>query len=287
MPRQNLYKLIERTVIQQTYLPLSGLGSNASLVHPIRRIPAKFRKFSLDAPCLLVEALIYIMARRYSVSSLLFFSFLPPPPPPSVRQSSLFVLVHRKERRGWLASKGTERNSRKEKDSKSMPGFTRFLSLSLPFTLFVSSLLGERRHVSRLLHFSSLSGLPNTTRRPWEILPMLKNRLRASRSDRTAIIFTLLARLFPYFLCLATSLANRRSILASMRRSRAPTSFPMVRFFLAKDTYTELSTLVSNFSARFHASLLYRKKEHLSLSSVTSLSFFTERITFIKYRTEC
>ena len=147
MPRQNLYKLIERTVIQQTYLPLSGLGSNASLVHPIRRIPAKFRKFSLDAPCLLVEALIYIMARRYSVSSR-FFPLPPPPPFASPLYSCSFTVKREEAGSHPRVRKGTRERRRIRNRCLALLGFSLFLFLSRSSFLLCSAKGGTSRGCS-------------------------------------------------------------------------------------------------------------------------------------------
>ena len=174
-----------------------------------------------------------------------------------------------------------------------MPGSTLFHSLSLSSSFssfhavrFLCSANGARLEAAPFF-LPFRPSKHDTT--PLGDPPMPKDRLtQHPRSDRTAIVFTLLARLFPYFLCLATSLANRRSILASMRRSRAPTSFPMVHFFHAKDTYTELYPRFQ-LLYWFSCFALIQEKNCLSLSLslfFTFLSSFTAKITFIKYRAE-
>lgn len=147
----------------------------------------------------------------------------------SIRQSLLFVLVRRKER-GWLVSKGAERNSRKKKDSKSMPGST------------LSWFSAQRtEYVSSCSIFPSFQAF-QTRHETLGSFSHAKGSTRSIPSDRIAIAFSLFARLFSHFLYLATSLANRRSIFTSMPRSRAPTSFPWFVSSLLR-IYTELDLL--------------------------------------------
>lgn len=164
----------------------------------------------------------------------------------SIRQSLLFVLVRRKER-GWLVSKGAERNSRKKKDSKSMPGST------------LSWFSAQRtEYVSSCSIFPSFQAF-QTRHETLGSFSHAKGSTRSIPSDRIAIAFSLFARLFSHFLYLATSLANRRSIFTSMRRSRAPTSFPCFVSPLLR-IYTELDLLYSlscfTFTGKKPSSLL-------------------------------
>lgn len=215
---------------------------------------------------------------RGVTACLLFFSFLFFLP---FRQSFLFVLVHCKERRGWLASKSAERNSEKGEGFE-IDAWLYSLSLSLsflPFTLFVSSARRKEHEAAPFFlpfrpskHDTTPLGDPPHVKESTHSIPVWSHRDRL-HSTRPLVSLFSLPRHF--------ALANRRSILASMRRSRAPTSFPIVRFFLAKDTYTELlSTLVSNFSTGFHAFALIQKKiTSLSLSfHVSFFLFFTAKI---------
>lgn len=129
---------------------------------------------------------------------------------PLPRQLLLYPCSSAVKGRGcWLRSK--EGKGRGEAE-EGLDGIDESLSLSF---LFLSSTKG-----ARLLHFSNL---PNTARRPWE--PMLLKDL-SFYPPSCSISLSL-------FLCLfrATSLANRRLILASMHLSNLPSSYP-IRFFL-------------------------------------------------------
>lgn len=129
---------------------------------------------------------------------------------PLPRQLLLYPCSSAVKGRGcWLRSK--EGKGRGEAE-EGLDGIDESLSLSF---LFLSSTKG-----AHLLHFSNL---PNTARRPWE--PMLLKDL-SFYPPSCSISLSL-------FLCLfrATSLANRRLILASMHLSNLPSSYP-IRFFL-------------------------------------------------------
>lgn len=129
---------------------------------------------------------------------------------PLPRQLLLYPCSSAVKGRGcWLRSK--EGKGRGEAE-EGLDGIDESLSLSF---LFLSSTKG-----ARLLHFSNL---PNTARRPWE--PMLLKDL-SFHPPSCSISLSL-------FLCLfrATSLANRRLILASIHLSNLPSSYP-IRFFL-------------------------------------------------------
>lgn len=139
---------------------------------------------------------------HYTLSLSLSFHFL--------QQLLLYPCSSAVKGRGcWLRSK--EGKGRGEAE-EGLDGIDESLSLSF---LFLSSTKG-----ARLLHFSNL---PNTARRPWE--PMLLKDL-SFHPPSCSISLSL-------FLCLfrATSLANRRLILASMHLSNLPSSYP-IRFFL-------------------------------------------------------
>lgn len=157
---------------------------------------------------------------------------------PLPRQLLLYPCSSAVKGRGcWLRSK--EGKGRGEAE-EGLDGIDESLSLSF---LFLSSTKG-----ARLLHFSNL---PNTARRPWE--PMLLKDL-SFHPPSCSISLSL-------FLCLfrATSLANRRLILASMHLSNLPSSYP-IRFLLYS-IYMYVYTSSSHVST-----LLLENKKILSFS---------------------
>lgn len=157
---------------------------------------------------------------HYTLSLSLSFHFL--------QQLLLYPCSSAVKGRGcWLRSK--EGKGRGEAE-EGLDGIDESLSLSF---LFLSSTKG-----ARLLHFSNL---PNTARRPWE--PMLLKDL-SFYPPSCSISLSL-------FLCLfrATSLANRRLILASMHRSTSRT-FPLP--ILSVSSYILYICIYIEFS-RFHA----------------------------------
>lgn len=106
----------------------------------------------------------------------------------------------REEAAGSGPKRGKEEERRKKDSMESMN--------RSPFSFF---------HRRKERAFPPFSNLPNTARRPWE--PMLKDTLLSLSSSTSLFYFSL-----SLFLCLfrATSLANRRLILASMHLSNVP-----------------------------------------------------------------
>lgn len=171
---------------------------------------------------------------HYTLSLSLSFHFL--------QQLLLYPCSSAVKGRGcWLRSK--EGKGRGEAE-EGLDGIDESLSLSF---LFLSSTKG-----ARLLHFSNL---PNTARRPWE--PMLLKDL-SFYPPSCSISLSL-------FLCLfrATSLANRRLILASMHRSTSRT-FPLP--ILSVSSYILYIYIYVYTSSSHVSTLLLENKKILSFS---------------------